>query len=122
MERVRALNDHFRMTLVGGRFMVNRGFNALPRTIKERALIRLRDFDNFTKGNDPCGDHAAGSFEEGGYKFFWKIDYYDKDRECEAQDPSNLEVTTRVLTLSVWELNSPRRPIGAATLRANGSA
>ena len=97
-------------------------FNSLHITIKERALIRLRDFDTFTNNNDPCGDHSAGSFEEGGYKFFWKIDCYDKDRECEAQDPSNPEVTTRVLTLSVWELSSPHHPIGAATLQANGSA
>ena len=94
-ELVSALNDQFRMTLVGERFMVNRGFNALPRAMKEAALIRLRDFDNFTKDNDPCGDHSAGSFEEDGYKFFWKIDCYDKGGECEAQDPSNPEVTTR---------------------------
>ena len=115
-ELICGLNDHFRLTLTGDTLMVNRGFNVLPGTIKARALIRLRDFDNFTKDNDPSGEHAAGSFEEAEYQFFWKIDCYDdKDRECEAQDPSNPEVT-RVLTLSVWELGSPRRPVGAATL------
>ena len=34
-----------------------------------------------------------------GVKVFWKIDYYDKTMKNGSNDPSNEELTTRVLTI-----------------------
>ena len=98
-ESIRELNDNFRLTLRGGRVMMTAGVEALPLDLAASALQRTRAFRDFGEDNDPHGEHDFGSFEEGGYKFFWKIDYYDNSMEHGSPDPSNPEVTTRVLTL-----------------------
>ena len=41
-----------------------------------QVLKKVRDFDEFTKGNDPWEEHDFGAFEHNGQKFFWKIDDY----------------------------------------------
>jgi hypothetical protein len=56
-------------------------------------------FDTFTADNDPYGDHTFGAFEVDGEKLFWKIDLYDENYEYGSQDPSNLAVTRRALTI-----------------------
>ena len=99
-ERIRELNDNFRLTLKGGKVVITAGVQALPIDLAASALRRMQAFLNFTPDNDPHGEHDFGSFEEGGYKFFWKIDYYAKDDFTQgSEDPSNPEITTRVLTL-----------------------
>ena len=99
-ERIAELNDNFRLTLRGGKVMMTAGVQALPVDLAASALQRMRAFLDFTPDNDPHGEHDFGSFEEGGYQFFWKIDYYAKDDFTHgSEDPSNPEVTTRILTL-----------------------
>ena len=42
---------------------------------------------------------GASSLEQSGEKIFWKIDYYDVNYEFGSENPSNLELTRRVLTV-----------------------
>ena len=97
-EQIRELNDNFRLTLRGGKVMIRAGVQSLPIDITAAALQRMRAFRDFTPDNDLHGENDFGSIEERGYKFFWKIDYYDKELEYGSEDPSIPEVTTRVLT------------------------
>jgi hypothetical protein len=53
----------------------------------------------FTTDNDPNGEHDFGSFTLVGRKFFWKIEYYDKELRYGSENPADPGVTTRVLTL-----------------------
>jgi hypothetical protein len=98
-ERIKQLNDALRMSLRGGRVLMTVGVNALPDDLKALALQRTRAFADFSKDNDPHGEHDFGSFELAGQTFFWKIDYYDERCEFGSQDPSDPSKTTRVLTL-----------------------
>ena len=98
-ERIKQLNDALRMTLRGGRVLMTGGVNTLPDDLKALALQRTRTFADFSKDNDPYGEHDFGSFELAGKTFFWKIDYYDEHCEFGSQDPSDPSKTTRVLTL-----------------------
>jgi Protein of unknown function (DUF3768) len=98
-ERIRQLNDALRMTLRGGRVLMTVAVNALPDDLKALALKRTRTFADFSKDNDPHGEHDFGSFELAGKTFFWKIDYYDECCEFGSRDPSDPSRTTRVLTL-----------------------
>ncbi|MGX1360736.1 DUF3768 domain-containing protein [Bradyrhizobium elkanii] len=99
MNRIRELNDAFRRTFRGGRVMMTSGVYELPDCVKAEALVQVAKFSEFTTDNDPHDEHDFGSFNLVGRKFFWKIDYYDKDLVNGSEDPSDPERTTRVLTL-----------------------
>ncbi|WP_338833875.1 DUF3768 domain-containing protein [Bradyrhizobium septentrionale] len=97
--RIRELNDTFRRTFRGGRVMMTSGVYELPDCVKAEALVQVASFSEFTADNDPHDEHDFGSFDLVGRKFFWKIDYYDKDQVNGSEDPSDPERTMRVLTL-----------------------
>lgn len=96
---IRVLNDNFRSTFIGGRVVLTSGVSELPIDVKAKALLVVKTFKDFTKDNDPHGEHDFGRFEVTGNTFFWKIDYYDVDCCHGSEDPSDPEVTTRVLTI-----------------------
>ena len=99
--RIRELNDTFRKTLdpTLGRVMLTAGVNALPSDVSAMAIRKVATFDAFDADNDPHGEHDFGSFDLAGDKFFWKIDYYDRNLEFGSDDPADPAKTTRVLTL-----------------------
>ena len=98
-ERIRALNDAFRRTFVGGMVMITAGVEAMPVDQRRSLLQKVRAFDAFTDDNDPHGEHDFGAVDEGGVRCFWKIDYYDRATEMGSPDPADPAVTTRVLTI-----------------------
>ncbi|MEM7503790.1 MAG: DUF3768 domain-containing protein [Pseudomonadota bacterium] len=102
-ERIRALNDEFRRrvgTGSTGQYLATVGVAQLPGPTVFRLWEQVRDYSDFTPDNDPYGEHDFGAFEAGDLgRLFWKIDYYDVNREYGSEDPSDPEKTTRVLTL-----------------------
>jgi uncharacterized protein DUF3768 len=97
--RIRDLNDWFRRSFLGGKVVMTRGVADFEPTRVVMLLDRVRRFDAFTPDNDPHDEHDFGAFEEGGDRFFWKIDYYDRSMEFGSPDPADSAVTARVLTL-----------------------
>jgi len=102
-DRIRALNDAFRRSFVGGTIVVTAGFESLSADQRHSMLARIRAFDQFNEDNDPHGEHDFGLIEEGDVGCFWKIDYYDTDMELMSPDPADASVTTRVLTVMLAE-------------------
>ena len=98
-DRIRALNDRLRKTLSGGRVMLTQGFQALPEDARNNALRLIAEFNAFTTDNDPHGEHDFGAIKVRGENLFWKIDYYDASLEFGSEDPSNSDITRRVLTI-----------------------
>jgi hypothetical protein len=68
---------------------------------KARSAIRekVETFDAFNEENDPHHEHDFGGFDFKGTKIFWKIDYYDRELDRGSEDPSDPQITQRVLTL-----------------------
>ena len=99
IERVRALNDSFRSTFVGGAVMVTPIVEALDPDTKRELLEKVRSFDKFEDANDPFREHDFGGIDLAGDRYLWKIDYYDRKCKRASPDPGNPEVTTRVLTV-----------------------
>jgi Protein of unknown function (DUF3768) len=65
-----------------------------------RASSKLsRSYDDFCHANDPYEEHDFGSFEVDGQTIFFKIDYLDKSRSYYSPDPSDPDVTERVITI-----------------------
>ena len=98
-ERIRALNDAFRRTFVGGLVVITAGVEAMLADQRKSLLAKVRTFDDFTDDNDPHREHDFGAVDEGGVRYFWKIDYYDRATEFGSPDPADPAVTTRVLTI-----------------------
>ena len=99
MSAIRRLNDAFRQSLVGGRFVMTASVAALPPHLQARAIDAMRTFSNFNEDNDPYGEHDCATFEVDGQRFMFKIDYYDENMEYGSEDPADPHKTTRVLTL-----------------------
>lgn len=97
--RTRELNDAFRRTFSGGKVLLTAGVDALSAEAKVEVLSKVRTFADFNSDNDPHGEHDFGSFELGGEKYFFKLDYYALDMEGGSEDPADPEMTTRVLTI-----------------------
>ena len=72
-EAIRALNDAFRRTFVGGMVMITAGVQALPRDERRSLLAKVRAFEAFGEDNDPHGEHDFGAVNEAGIRYFWKL-------------------------------------------------
>lgn len=95
--KIRDLNDRARTSFLGCRVMITSGVQALDDVVG--VLMKVRTFDAFTEENDPHGEHDFGSFRHGGETLFWKIDYYDLTLTAGSEDPTDPDVTVRVLTV-----------------------
>jgi hypothetical protein len=98
-QRVRVMNDNFRCTFLGGMVVLTQAVNELPLDVKAEVLLKVKAFKDFTRDNDPYGEHDFGCFEVAGETFYWKIDYYDADCQSGSEDPSDPDKTKRVLTI-----------------------
>ncbi len=72
--------------------VLTKGVASLGDTEVNEILKKIRDFSEFTEGNDPWGEHDFGAFQHNDQKFFWKIDDYG------GQEGYNL-----ILTLMIAE-------------------
>ena len=98
-DRIRALNDAFRRTLLGGRVVMTASIAAIACDVRAVIVRRMQFFNAFNRDNDPYEEHEFGNFEEHGHKVHWKIDYYDQTMTFGSEDASDLAKTTRVLTI-----------------------
>lgn len=95
-------NDKLRQNLFNpgkDKVILTQGVSNLPFDEQLRILIKVQLFNNFNAGNDPYSQHDFGMIEHSELKYFFKIDYYDTSMEYASDDPSNPDITTRVLTV-----------------------
>jgi hypothetical protein len=100
---IRCLNDTFRTTFTGGQIMLTRGIIALGGEAQRIILERVRAFDEFHTGNDPHGEHDFGAFEHAGDTVAFKIDYYDLALAHGSENPADVTITRRVMTIMLLE-------------------
>ena len=82
-----------------GQVLITQGISGEDWAFIAKVKDAVATFNTFTEDNDPYGTHEFGAFEIDGEKLFWKIDLYDENYEYGSQDPSNLAVTRRALTI-----------------------
>jgi len=97
--RIRDLNDALRVTGRGGRVMMTAAMAALADENRSAVLAAVRSFDAFTPDNDPYGEHDCASLVVGSDSVVWKIDYFDTSMTAHSDDPTDPNVTRRVLTI-----------------------
>ena len=107
LSQVVAKNDAFRKRLfirdakaaqTEGLHHMTRGVHFLPDPDKALVLFAVRDFDDFSEGDDPYGEHDFGAIALPNIpKVYWKIDYYEDAKMAVGTDD---RVTAyRVLTI-----------------------
>lgn len=101
--RIRALNDQLRSTGAGGLVLVTRGVFEHGLLFAARARAAIAKDVCFSQANDPYAEHDFGAVDVEGNRLFWKIDYYDLERKYGSPDPSNPDVTSRVMTIMTAE-------------------
>jgi uncharacterized protein DUF3768 len=97
LARICTLNDQLRRFGRGGRIMITSGIQALDGQALARVLAAVAGFDAFTADNDPYGEHDCAILTVDGVRVLFKIDYYDRSLTYHSPDPSDPEVTERVM-------------------------
>jgi hypothetical protein len=110
-QRIAALNDTFRSRCgipvfgtqaVPGHFVYTRGISTLPPETRISIWAPVRDFSDFSEGNDPHAERDFGAFtiDDVPEKIFWKIEYFE-NASClfGAEDPADTTKCFRVLTV-----------------------
>lgn len=102
-ERIRTLNDALRKNFSQGHAVMTMGIAALGSEAVARIVKAIEVYDDFCHANDPYEEHDFGSFEAEGHTIFFKIDYYDPTLTAHSTDPSDPDVTGRVITIMLAE-------------------
>ena len=101
--KIAELNDKLRQNIFTpmeyGTIIITNGVSILP--IQEQIIIMnlVKNFNSFTAGNDPYGEHDFGKVSLNGIDYFFKIVYYDNDLTYGSENPSDNSITKRVLTI-----------------------
>ena len=99
MTDIATLNDNFRKSFIGGQVLLTAGIAAMSSEDKANIVSLVQNFNDFNEDNDPYKEQDFGSFDYKGEKILWKIDYYDLNHKYMSEDPSNPDITNRVLTI-----------------------
>lgn len=89
----------FHNARIKGIVVITPGIDALSSAEKAEILRKVREFNGWTPGDDPYGEHDFGVIEHEGERLFFKFDYYDPKLEYGSEHPANLAETARVLTI-----------------------
>ena len=104
MNDIATLNDTFRKIFTGGQVLLTAGIAAMSSEDKANIISLVQNFNDFTPDNNPYSENDFGTFDYKGEKILWKIDYYDLNNKYHSEDPSNPDITNRVLTImTVYE-------------------
>jgi len=99
--KIRQMNDHARCNFADCQIVLTRAVQKLENL--DCLFTQIQQFDVFTQANDPYGEHDFGAVQHLDQTIFWKIDYYDLDMTMHSPDPSDPNVTARVLTIMLGE-------------------
>lgn len=75
------------------------GVAALTGEQRAALVAQVMGYSQFDAGNDPYGEHDFGVVIVDSDRFFFKVDYYDRDLELHSTNPADRAVSRRVLTL-----------------------
>ena len=102
-QKIRELNDALRRHGTGGRIVMTAGIQALGQAAVNEIINKVRAFNNFTKDNDPWGEHDCALLTVCGNRIMYKIDYFDRDLQYASPDPADALKTCRVMTILLAE-------------------
>jgi len=97
--KIARLNDDLRKTGQSGTVMITKSVSKLTGFRPHILAAALAAYDGFDADNNPYGERDFGDLTLFGTDLLWKIDYYDAELRFGSDDPSNPEITRRILTV-----------------------
>ena len=79
--------------------VITQGMQALGEAFIRDVVVRLQTFVAFEADNDPYHEHDFGVLVVEGDQIYFKIDYYNLERDGLSSDPTDQDVTARVRTI-----------------------
>ncbi len=101
--KIASQNDEFRRTFTGGCVETSKGIDALDTYTQSCVYQFIRTSKNFSGDIDPFDERDLGGFVIGVHRIVWKIENQGKDKAEKSPDPSNPELTTRILKIMLAE-------------------
>lgn len=101
--RIRELNDTLRTTGLGGQTFLTDNLCQRGADFVDKACKAVREFRKFNRNNDPDEEHDCATLKVEGKTVIFKLSYYDLDMRFLSSDPSNPNVTKRVITIMLAE-------------------
>lgn len=99
-DKIRQLNDQFRMRLKGsGKVIFVGELAAKEFEHRDKVFQAVMKFEAFNQGDDPYGEHDFGAFDLDGERYMFKIDYYDPSMDAGSDDPADPTKTLRVMSI-----------------------
>ena len=102
-DTVQTLNDRLRQHCIGGSIVITSAIQALEADTVASIIAAVAEFEAFTSGNDPFGEHDFGQIAVEDLTVFFKIDAYDRDLRYGSPDPTDPALTRRVMTVMLAE-------------------
>ena len=108
-KRIADLNDAFRQSILVppnlGCVFTAHHFEQKGGHWQRVALHAVANFSEFSDDNDPSGERGTDAIPMTveGVEMLWKIDYYDREFKDPSPDPSDPDVTLRIITLMLPE-------------------
>ena len=104
VQQIAAANDFMRKHPgLAGEWVMTPVVQALSEEERQQLIQKVIDFDDFSAENDPWREHDFGMVLQNGERYFYKIDYFDKEPQPDAEGKylyaENLSEVRRVLTL-----------------------
>ena len=75
------------------------GFHCLDPETQHKVFQKIQAYKDWDSGNDPYGEHDFGVVDADSERFYFKIDYWNKDLTEGSSNPVDPKKTCRVMTI-----------------------
>lgn len=99
LEKIRALNDNFRLSGRGGIIVMSICVQSLSLKLKDKIFHKIVEYEFSEDDKYDDFEHDMGFFEVGSLSVVWKIDCLDLGLVYYSPNPLDPKVTCRVLTV-----------------------
>lgn len=102
-EKIAALNDKLRQTLLAGEIKLSDGIQALSQQKRIEILDGVENYNAFAPQGDNQKEKDFGAFSCGEHDIYWEIDCYDENGVWTSLDRDKPDKTNRHLKIMLME-------------------
>lgn len=98
-DKISALNDMLRQSMLTGQVELSRGIQALSLEKQKQVLAGVKNYNSFAPQGDSQKEKDFGAFPCGDHDIFWVIDCHNGEGVFTCTDTDNPSKTNRILKI-----------------------